>query len=212
MSTWRLADTLAECNSLRLDVARPELGVAGFSDLPLLGFHPPGASPRLREHYVRGRDLIAVYDSDPEFTTRVYWRDLSEELDGGVGCEWVGSVQTERLDSDPTLSLTAHLPRSRRFASSPEGALVDDCEKPALAVGNASGGTTILMAVPIDVDAVMWEPTTGWLRWRLVAGRLEKGVIRQSRVRAIFLPETGKSCDPIRLWRDFLSSPPVLTA
>jgi hypothetical protein len=67
---------------------------------------PVGEAVRLRESYVRGRDLVAEYDESDasDFLTQIYWRGLAgspEHRLGGV--DLVVSVRTQLLDSTASL-------------------------------------------------------------------------------------------------------------
>ncbi len=173
--------------------------------------------------HVRGADLVAQYQDWPSSNVRwqVYWRLMSSKLMSGV--EAIVAVQTSDLDSHPTMGVLSRCPASHlqdcfndrrttsamlRFAMSPMTYLE------VMPVSSVTG--------PSVSNELVDEELITNIRWRLLDERMEKGVIRVSRVLGVCLiPEPGAANKDRRIveqqiaeevYGDYLRSEPPLTA
>ncbi len=211
---WRIDQTQASLSasglSARVNLQQPDLGLA---DIVWQGIPIPSARllqvrrPRtdvgqqLVDAYVRGTDLIAVYEArlNKAVATQLYWRCVEHADLRIVGVELIVSVQTELLDDDPGLALISELPCVKLFQAADRN--VTDVTRVCLTGADEPGrragvglflyslgvgrGGYLEMVHPADFDTVEIEPGAhpGILRSRfgLFEERLEKGVIRRAR-------------------------------
>jgi hypothetical protein len=217
---WRIDQTQASLNasglSARVNLQRPDLGLADliWQGTPVVGARllqvrqpQSDAGQHLVDAYVRGADLIAVYEtgSSKAVTTHVYWRYVEHADLCLAGFELIVSVQTERMDDAPGLALVSELPCVELFqaikadpaclARVPvsETAPAEPCRCTGVGVflyrfGKPPGGYLELVP-PADFDHVDFapgaNPETLCSRFTLFEERLEKGVIRRARVRGL---------------------------
>jgi hypothetical protein len=215
---WRIDQTQASLStsglSARVNLQQPDLGLA---DIVWQGTAIPGARllqvqrPRtdvgqhLVDAYVRGTDLIAVYETrlSGAVATQLYWRYVEHADLRIVGVELIVSVQTELLDDDPGLALISELPWVELFQAANRNVTGltrvcltgtdGPCRRAGVglflySLGEGLGGY-LEMVHPADFDTVEFElgPHPGILRSRfgLFEERLEKGVIRRARARGL---------------------------
>jgi hypothetical protein len=143
------------------------------------------------------------------------------------------SVQTNLLDSDPSILATSVLPiecilrLQGPAADQFELLSIDDpTPQPATPAGDAglllfrlAGGrlSYVEMVHPADfcgVSVTVEDALKHWVRssFQLFPERLEKGVIRRARLRGCFLPRNGDRTGAVTLYREFAASAPPLTA
>lgn len=223
---WNLSGFRAELVAPHLtavvDLTLPLRGVCrisgsrnAFASCELLGVavddSDPHALQRPTDHYVRGSDLIAVYEpSDTRpIRTHVCWRWLGalDRFADALGFELQVSVQTELLDALPERFTCTRLPngdwgsRSRtpraawKWVSSQlvsQGTTAQDQPGPLLVRPRAVDWSYLELVdprndagrrlAPLAVDDRVLEITE-----RLFPGHLEKGVILRARVRGWLL-------------------------
>ncbi|MCR9116280.1 MAG: hypothetical protein NXI22_04925 [bacterium] len=230
--TWKLAgQTAALSNSeltAKIDLRRTVAGLhelkfgdASLNDWRLLGFDAsPGSSAAepelLQELYSRGDDLIATFAEDPARFVRpqAYWR-----ICGGtntVAIEFILSMQTSKLDSDPKVQVTS--------------TLTGDAEEP-FCIDWQTGAPT-----GKEFNVVIWRPqhqhwtyaeatyptdNAGFSANRHHDGiqvtrtmfptRLEKGVIRRGRIMGLFVPRDNDTDRVASAIQDWVKMPPPLT-
>lgn len=185
-------------------------------------------SMQLTDHYVRDHDLIAVYqDADRQLRSEIYWRVASGQREDVWVCDAIVSVQTELLDGNPRVEVGCAVPaESCRLLSEPDGAPDELFRSTLLEFESGVGvcglafplsGSAVVMsllfdaadvvAARLDVDraaALMWPV------FCFFSGRLEKGVIRRTRLRAI-LSGADQASDIVRSeWKHLKESPPPL--
>ena len=229
---WQLVGAQAtlgfERFAAHLDVANPATGLGQFSvdgiqvdpRMRIFAVCPPeggqSAPVRLRESYLRGRDLVATYwESDASrFRIEIYWRDVTDQYSGALAAvELVLSLQTSLLDSQPRLTVSSLLPAAAVWRSAVDGpgsVAEQPLECPPDAVReftaadgagcfrfsiHSSGCDYVELVHPADFE---WSslraarategPGTMLLTHRLFEQRLEKGVILRSRLLGLFLP------------------------
>lgn len=186
------------------------------------------------EPWVRGSDLIAIYsDHDRHMRGQLYLRAQSYLHAGRQSplIELVASVQTSLLDSDPTLNVRSRIGarqvlRVTDFETSAVTSVrLNDAEEHFFAapdeiacfIFRLTGGQSsyVEMVHPADFNqSVLRRMPNGEmeLSHRLFAGRLEKGVILRSRVRALWVPSENDVALASACYADFAASEPVLTA
>jgi len=194
---------------------------------------PSGQDEQLVDGYVRGTDLVAVYAQTAQrnVCAQIYWRVIQLDSVGAAGVEIITSVQTNLLDSEPRIAVGSTLPccGARRLSDEKDS----HCERVALSEVEPfvldSGAGLLLFRLPNSACsyAEMIHPadfTTGKIRrdssmgrqvrshFRLFDEPLEKGVIRRSRVRGIFLPSEQDEKAAIQCYRNFVNSAAPLTA
>jgi hypothetical protein len=186
------------------------------------------------EAWVRGSDLVATYSERDNRSTRgqVYLRASNYLYAGSEypSIELITSAQTSLLDSDPTLKVRSRIPareilrladieHSRVSPIEPndrELCFVAAPEEIACFVFRLNGGQSsyIEMVHPADFNqSVLRRFPDGetQLSHRLFSGRLEKGVILRSRIRALLVPSENDAALAGACYVDFAASEPVLT-
>lgn len=219
---WRIDQTQASLSvsglSARVNLQQPDLGIADlvWQGKPVAGARilqvrrpRSDAGQHLVDAYVRGTDLIAVYETrlSGAVSTQLYWRYVEHVDLCLAGFELIVSVQTELLDDDPGVALVSELPCSELFQAAkgdatslvrvpvPETTEANEpCRRTGVGLflygfGKLPGGYLEMMH-PADFDHVEFEsgpnPKTLRSRFKLFEERLEKGVIRRARVRGLF--------------------------
>lgn len=217
---WHIDQTQASLSvsglSARVDLQHPDLGIA---DIVWQGIPVPGARllqvrrPRSDvgqyrvDAYVRGTDLIAVYETRESgaVATQLYWRYVEHADLGVAGFELIASVQTELLDDSLASAVISELPCIElvRAANREATCFARICwpETDADRLGRCPGAGLVLyrfgkvsggyieMVHPADFRTMEFGPGPhpGLVRSRfeLFEERLEKGVIRRARARGL---------------------------
>jgi hypothetical protein len=184
--------------------------------------------------WLRGGDLVSTYSQSDDRATRgqIYWRahECSQNGQQHPTLDLIASVQTSFLDSDPALNVCSRIAAREvlRFNNSETSDVTpiewNDAEQHILSAPEAIGcfifrlaggqSSYIEMVHPADFhESVIRLLPNGEteLSHRLFAGRLEKGVILRSRVRAIFVPRGNDVPLASGYFSDFAASEPVLT-
>jgi hypothetical protein len=194
--------------------------------IDLREFIAPNRLPR--EVYQRLGDVVASYDASEarNIQSQIYWRAFRPfENQAAAGVEIVLSVQTHLLDSRPSLTCTSVLPLGEVLALTDAGRLepiaIDGPQQ--LAIPHAElllvrpHGATYSYAemVPAaDFAGCQLEPR-GMDRLRIARQffpeRLEKGVIRRSRVAGLFLARAHDVALALDAYRALLAEPLPLT-
>lgn len=225
---WRVADSRAELvlGSLRAvgrlsrasDGWQVELGgitIAGrFWQLRL------AALSRLvpQDVYVRGDDLIATYGVGcPGVRPQVYWR-AGRSVEGPAVVELIFSVQTDQRDSDPRATLRTWLAGAQLSVLGKAGEILpiehrrthlDAGQSEPMFVFRGSFGTYLEMVYPADfigVDVVQRQGRQV-VTWRVFEERLEKGVIRRTRVRGVFSSSPVSQRQVQQIYAEFCNQP-----
>ena len=194
---------------------------------------PWGQDEQLVDAYVRGADLVAIYAQTAQrnVCAQVYWRVIQLDSVGAAGVEIIASVHTSLLDSDPRIAVGSTLPCCEvlRFCDEKDSRFerVELSEVEPFVLDSGAG--LFLFRLPDSgcSYAEMIHPadfTTGRIRrdssegnrvcsdLRLFDEPLEKGVIRRSRVRGVFLPSEEDEKSAIQCYRYFVRSAIPLTA
>ncbi len=223
---WSMAGSIATVEPAagrgQLDVAHADRGLlvpdaSGGHDA-LLGVD---LAP-LVEHWLRGSDVIAVYEPHDARRLRstAMWRAHGRCADV-ASWEVVVSAQTALLETDVAVAVRADV-AADALLWSPGGAaarwesLAPHTSPPATAraILARRGSSSCLVAVhPADarrIDAVL-AAGRGAITCRLFASALEKGVLLRSRVLAAIGPATGDQAWADRAVEAFDASPPPLT-
>ncbi len=220
----------------QLDLRNPASGMslsATAARLEILGVGLPAidssAATDEIDCYVRGGDLVATYHETHTRKRRgqVYWRIVKlGTATEQHAIELVASVQTSLLDSDPTVEIRSTLEADEALQLTDPFELVAEslplssptrCGfQPACFIFRLRGGALsyIEMVHPLDfVESDLTPLPDGVLRWttRLFQGRLEKGVILRSRLRASIIPRSHDIASAALCYRDFAASEPPLT-
>ncbi len=242
-ASWTRSDHELELSvggvAAHLDLLAPALGLTRWrhdghplSDLAILGVDLPplkSAAGCLAEGYVRQGDAVAIYRPTLErpFTVEVYWRaDLIETSAAAVPVvDLLVSIQTDLLDSHPTVDVVTRLPRpARTWTLSPSGQFHavqtgqclghDDAVGWLLEWSHAPLGY-LQLSHPDDAGRRQWTPAmTGGpaeIREQLFADFLEKGVIRRARLRSALVPAPRLTEVAGELLAEFLARPLPLT-
>ncbi len=190
---------------------------------------------RPTECYVRGADLVAQYAQTERanVSPQIYWRAVRLEAERSVGVELITSVQSSLLDSDPSVAIGSTLPASDvwwladpkepRF----ERAALADTESLEVASDAAAGlflfrlrsiaHSYVEMIRTADftkAEVTKHAGADGEIRsaFRIFDERLEKGVIRQARLRGVFVPREGDQQAAVECYHRFVRSAVPLTA
>jgi hypothetical protein len=184
----------------------------------------------LREAYVRGDDLVANYQPNPEWPLRVtaYWQFDSAVAEQPLraGVLLTVSVETDLLDTHPLIEVASEL-------GAPEVELMHVVEDAAAIVERLVGKTVVRDAATLVLYrwpshgmsyAEMTHPSDfRWLKvsrseqgnlraeWQLFGQFLEKGVIRRARMRGVWLPREEDVQRAAECYRHFAQSKIPLT-
>jgi hypothetical protein len=183
--------------------------------------------------WVRGGDLVATYAENENRRTRgqVYWRahEFAHGNERFPAIDLIASVQTSLLDSDPGLTV-----RSRVAAQ--KVLLLTDIDSGRTAPLDWGAADTVRLAAPTRIACCIFQldgkssyvemvhpadfneselrrsrNSEIELSNSLFPGRLEKGVILRSRIRAIFVPTDIDARLASACYADFAASEPILT-
>lgn len=242
-SPWSIDSAVARFGPLansklqgRIDLSD---AAAGLSNIALGGAALPGAVNSLvdsaaadlrgaqpSDWYLRGADLVAVYERTPRRPIRLQfqWTVVAADDDQGIlgGVDWAPSVQTDELDSLPQLTARSSIGAGRTAVHSFDLKQRDakEGDPTAAAVHVVEHRFPGELGFPGDLVYVEFShPRFGVdcdasevaVVHRLFQRRLEKGVILRSRIRGLFL----QGADESRLRRlalDFADQPLPLTA
>lgn len=223
-----------------IDVARPDLGLSALTShinghnvkldaASILGVcmgQHDSAAIKSTDHYVRGDDLIVSCQpvTTCDVNLQVYWRVVYPETSQVTGIEAIVSAQTDLLDSHPTSTVSSQLPPGELLTMI--GGSDQTFQPRALDCGESSTGDGVVlirfadneisyleMVHPSDDRGVTIKRTAEQLvtSYPVLTEWLEKGVIRQSRLRAMFLPRENDSSVARKLYAQFAASSPPLT-
>jgi len=210
-------------------VVRSEAKVVPLSTVRMLGIraeHQDEGDVESTDAYTRGDDVIVScrFKRGIEIGLQIYWRFIVDEITLAVGVEAIVSAQTDLLDSDPASIVTSWLPDAEVLSL--ESGNPPSFRPLAVAAGApiSSAGPHLFrfahtdisyleMVHPSDDRGVTIEALDGHLatRYPVLTERLEKGVIRRSRVRGMFLPIEDDTLRAWELYQRFGNSPPPLT-
>jgi len=242
--TWRLSEASASLQSPlvcgEVDLKQPERGLfnlrwraQALADHEILGVAldaNEAAAESLADGYQRGADLIATYAQTAHRPMRVqvYWR-AAEAGALGVSIDLQLSVQTNLLDSRPSLSTVTRLPagEARRLVDAKSGEF--ETLEPTVAEPWAldspagplcwlfrwpqTGLSYVELAFPGDSHGdrlAISEAGRLELTHRVLVESLEKGVILRTRVRGRYLPSERDEELAAEAYREFVHSPPPL--
>ena len=241
---WKLEGTDGSLeiagNVTRLDVAHPEQGFLSSASngrfMQLLPTEMAAAkSLKLVEAYVRGNDLVALYEplAPHQVQPSVYWRARWDEGRQAVGVEMIVSMQTSLLDSNPETVVATGMPIGDVWGAADQKiALLERLEYTQfpLIVSSADGShrpsivvyqprdtpfAYVEMVHPADFVATQVELNKwgeSWATTRLFSERLEKGVIRRARIAGWHLPRKSVVHGSAReLYTQFAAEPLPLT-
>lgn len=205
-----------------IDVDAPRRGIVCGGDL-LLGLDlraPCTAS----DHWVRGDDIIAVYEPDDPRHLRAtaLWR--SRSLPKITAWELIASATTARTQSDATLAVVSEIAAAGIVwgSVSDKGLQWHDAEpRPPTATAcmlirraDAAGGSVFLAVHPADSRGIVVRSETDRMCvtcW-LFSAAAEKGVLFRGRAVAAVGPTADDTAWATRLWAEFVAAPPMLTA
>jgi len=226
-ATWAIVGRSARTAAGRIELASPADGFHTATGDHLLGLdlRTAAGDPRLVDHWVRGDDVVAVYEpADPRrLRATAMWR-RHDAMPAAL--ELVVSAQTSLTESDSSLAVTCDLAGGmiRWAAPAPDdacGAIVwrplvatDRCPTQATCLLVTRCDDAVLVAVhPADarrIDVLATLDRVHVACW-LFSTAIEKGVLLRSRALAAIGPVADAG------WADamvagFLASPPPLTA
>jgi hypothetical protein len=165
----------------------------------------------LCECYIRGRDLLATYQPAMQGKVRVqiYWRAWPEQPANSVpvGVQMILSAQTDLLDAAPqtqTSSVFNPMPAAQWCALR---------ENAYLLSGLTDDVSYLEMIHPSDFAGVsLNQPSSPpSLAWTLFPERMEKGVIRRSRICGLLLPQQQDREQASLAMQQFAEEPLPLT-
>ena len=224
--SWSIVDRIATAAAGgRLDLDAPARGIVLPAGDALLGIDLRTPC-RAGDHWVRGDDLIAIYEpADPRrLRATAVWRPLHVP-DAGACHAWelTLSAQTAIVHSDAALAVTADLADGdlRWSGAAPNARWTSGAELPTDAAGilirrrTATPAPAVLFAAhPADARRLLVRRTAGRLGvacW-LFSSALEKGVLLRGRVLAAVGPGESAEAWATALLTAFAEFPPPLTA
>ena len=220
-----------------IDIDAPGQGIACGGD-QLLGLDLKSRCTA-SDHWMRGDDIIAVYEPDDPRHLRAtaLWR--SRSLPGVAAWELIASATTSRTQSDASLAVVSEIATaaviwgcaSQRSPSSPgsrpvlpgeataAGIQWHEVEPPAIDCllvrrPAAAGGSVFVAVHPADSRGIVVRSENDRIRvacW-LFSAAAEKGVLFRGRAVAAVGPTAGDTAWAERLWAEFVAAPPMLTA
>lgn len=232
-------DLAKPADGLRVAVPGLASGLAVLR-LALPPLYADDAARRL-DSFVRGPDLVATYADTPrrDFRTQVYWRHLPDlAADAALAVELIVSLQTELLDAQPELCVESTLssavvaeltdvqledaapPRIRPIETPPGSrrTLRSPAHSGALLTQLGDDWSYLEAVHPLDFQETVVsrssEPSRPGVEWRhrLLAHRLEKGVILRSRILGVLLRRRNDLSSARRCYSWFAGSALPLTA
>lgn len=226
-AAWTIAGrTAAAAENARLDLDAPTRGLVLPTGDTLLGIDLRTPC-RAGDHWVRGDDLLAVYE--PADTRRLrataMWRPFP--VPAAADCaawELTLSAQTALVQSDSALAVTADVGGGEmRWSRDADGCTwAADDEPPAEATAllfrprtEKPARAILIAAHPADVRRLLIRRTAeGRVQvacW-LFSSAIEKGVLLRGRVLAAVGPATDAETWAAAVVTAFAASPPPLTA
>jgi len=195
--------------------AAPRFTVQALFPHPLHSFKP-------EEIYVRQSDLIARYtqSAEDQFAFQLDWRLHPVQPPFSIGLEiWI-SLQTQLLDSHPSLELRSVGPgvwsswtdSELNMGEANDHRPSSDCQAALLSTADS---TSLLWLIdPSDQQQVHWmgSNSKSELRAQLFGDFLEKGVIRRARLRLLVGAEEVQVDDVKGVYQDLFTSALPLTA
>jgi hypothetical protein len=224
---WSLGGTVVTCArtpfAATLDLATPEHGLS-IDGPDAVGDHllglDIGASAAPSDHWLRGRDITAVYEpaDDRRLRATAMWRRLDDHP-GGIAWEVVVSAQTALLEAMADVAVVSSAAADRvawagadsRWQHAATGDSIPDTATRILLRRRRS---SLLVAVhPADARGIVVATANDRARvaCRLFAAALEKGVLLRSRVLAAIGPAADDEAWAARLGDAFAASPAPLT-
>ncbi len=212
-------------------------GLGNADDCKLLRLQNASDEQRwqLRERYARGRDLIAVYphSTGREIETCVYWRvlsadDFSPEADAPEvflgGFDIIVSLQTDLPHDAPYLKIGSQLSAAElwRLPASGEGSEAI-CQITSSEMNVAAGAVVFRLPssqlsyaefthpASVSQSCVTTQGQTRRTEYLLSEDAMEKGVIRQIRIRGLWLPRQHDLKLVQQYYEHWLTSEPPLT-
>jgi len=183
-----------------LDLVRPQRGLhdvacdgakCGVERLFGIESTPSVDAESIVDRYIRGDDLVVSYAATEQrpVSLQLCWRAFNDGSSIGEslqGVDLIVSMQTNLLDSDPTLHVVSD--------ASGSGVITHRCDLPqnVALIGLQDPAAALLLAAHHS-DCPRAEINSGddgavRISFRLFDPGLEKGVIRRARLRAAFLP------------------------
>jgi hypothetical protein len=216
------------------------LGSAEVSSARILQVSVPNRghhdNPCVEDAYVRGSDVIVTYAETAHRSVQpqVCWRVLDEpHTTPAIILEAIVSIQTRLLDSDPRIQLASTMAGDHWLCSAPRGAsgrfrAIAPRERTPLSIDVDAPGIALLARIPqwawcyghiihaADlIDArLTWDQAAhmSTLSTVFFGQRLEKGVLRRVRARAILVPrEYDETLVEQQLHESVRAAPPLTT-
>jgi hypothetical protein len=201
-----------------IDVDAPGRGIVCGGDR-LLGLDlraPCTAS----DHWIRGGDIIAVYEPDDPRRLRAtaLWR--SRDMPGLAAWELIASATTSRTQSDASLAVVSDVAAAAMvWGRVVDGDLQWTDTEPAAADcvlvrrPEAHDGSVLLAVHPADSRGlfVHREDARARVACWLFSAAAEKGVLFRGRTLAAIGPAADDTAWAANLWAAFLAAPPMLT-
>lgn len=201
-----------------IDVDAPGRGIVCGSD-QLLGLDlrsPCTAS----DHWIRGGDIIAVYEPDDPRRLRAtaLWRN--REMTGVAAWELIASATTSRTQSDASLTVVsdvgaAEIVWGRMVDSDLEWTDTEPTAADCVLVRRAEprDGSVLLAVHPADSRGLIVhrQDVRARIACWLFSAAAEKGVLFRGRTLAAIGPAADDTAWAANLWAAFLAAPPMLT-
>ena len=245
MAIWELRDLSARLVAPQLsaviDLARPDphlaiesLAGGDFPNCRVLGVELPdivrAAAAQPSDVYTRNQDLVVTYAPPTEDPVRlqIYWtfHAAVEPTGTAFGIDLAVSIQTSRLEFDPTVTTFSELPPGELYRVTDAGAALpwqesngadqdrdSSCLPAALMRPDDAHVSYLEMPWPRDWQqmSVYRSALLARIAHRLFCDSLEKGVILRAQVRAAFLPRKADAELARQTYDAFAATAPPLT-
>ena len=228
LATGRLMNDPRSVIAATIDLDQPRQGITLAASGPAAADHLLGldlrSDCRLADHWLRGDDVTAVYESTDarHLRTTAMWR-LHPAAGGTRAWELVASAQTSLLQSDSVLAVISEIDATNiLWGTCVDGVVQWHTDPSAAAIcvllkrGGPAGtdGTSVLVAAhPGDARrlTIRRDGKRSIVECWLFSTALEKGVLLRSRVLAAIGPAADATSWAADLTASFAASPPMLT-
>lgn len=184
----------------------------------------PKHACEIEDTFVRGSDLMVRYGQSEadQFTFQLDFRAVAENELGSFACGldvWL-SVQTQLLDSHPTLTVRSHADEAEWSVLNIEGQLSTDRAPAALTCDNAAASIALFVHPSDRVQAELITRSETRAEscqlgsaccLRLFGNFMEKGVIRRGRLRCLLSEQPIDRVAIAATYNMFAASPLPLT-
>lgn len=204
-----------QCNGRSVAGRLATVSVRNAADAPPTT--PPAPAWQVEDAYVRGDDLVVVYQplGDHPIRWQAYWRAPPVGQQGLAELDVIVSIQTPLLESYPLVTVGSCFPAATIQWCDAEGSPCDAGVQCRIARIDVDSQLHMAeMVASKDFDSCRVEATAEHgvsTVWSMGRQFMEKGVIRRVRMRSVLTPANISSEALGRLWAELEHVAPPLT-